>query len=66
MKAAVVDLATNTVVNIIVADAMYDRAPDGCMLIDIENMTCDIGWTFDSIMIDFVPPPATEEGSDGV
>jgi hypothetical protein len=66
MRAAVVDLATKIVVNIIVADALYDRAPDGCMLLDIEHMECDIGWTYDAIMVDFIPPLTIEEGSDGI
>lgn len=47
MRAAVVDLVTFIVINIIVASAETDIAPDGCVLIDVENVPCDIGWVFD-------------------
>lgn len=57
MRAAVVDLATNIVVNIIIADASVDPAPDGCMLIDADNFFCDIGWIYDPVVNDFVAPP---------
>lgn len=67
MRAAVVDLATNVVVNIIVADASSDPPPEDCILIDVENMICNIGWVFDPIMIDFVPPPEPiEEPQNGI
>ena len=55
MAAAVIDLATNTVTNKIVADAATDIAPDGTYLIDIpEGMVCDTGWLWDGS--NFVPP----------
>lgn len=49
MKAAVVDLQTMIVLNIIMADASVDPAPDGCELIDVTNgPECNIGWVYDS------------------
>ena len=63
MIAALVDSATNIVVNIIVADARVDLPPDGYFLIDVENMNCGIGWIYDAAVIDFVDPnPSQQEG----
>ena len=46
--AAVIDNATNTVVNIIVANAETDLPPDGTYLVNIdEGVMCDIGWVWD-------------------
>lgn len=67
MRAAVVDQATNVVINIIVADAARDIAPDGCILIDVERMSCDMGWVYDPAANSFInpnpppPEPAPEE-----
>lgn len=47
MRAAVVDLATYTVINIIVANAAIDAAPNGTMLVDVSAIPCDIGWIYD-------------------
>lgn len=61
MRAAVVDQAANVVINIIVANAKKDAAPDGCTLIDVERVTCDIGWVYDPADQSFTdpnPPPA--------
>jgi hypothetical protein len=65
MRAAVVDSATNIVVNVIVADAAVDVAPDGCFLVDIENFSCGIDWVFDPIVNDFIAPPIDGEDDDG-
>lgn len=56
MRAAVVDLANGTVVNIIVADAAADVAPDGCRLVDVSAMPCDIGWIYDASGSSFSDP----------
>jgi len=47
MIAAVVQLSDLVVINIIMADAHVDPAPDGCELIDITNgPECDLGWVY--------------------
>jgi hypothetical protein len=64
MGCAVVDLATNIVVNIIVADAATDAAPDGCLLVNTES-PCGIGWTYDPVIGDFIDPnPPEQEAED--
>jgi len=64
MRAAVVDQATNVVINIIVADAATDAAPDFCILVDVARMSCDINWVYDPAANAFTnpnpPPPAPE------
>lgn len=62
MRAAVVDLLTNIVINIIVADAGVDPAPEGTMLVDVTDVPCDIGWLYDPNTGTFSDPnaPATE------
>ncbi len=72
MRAAVVDSVTYFVVNVIVADASMDIAPDGCFLVDADNFFCSIGWVFDPVMVDFFdpnppppPPPEVEEDLGG-
>lgn len=42
---AVVRIADGVVVNRIVAEPT-DPAPDGCMLVDVSDVPCDIGWTY--------------------
>jgi len=57
MTAAVVDLQTLIVINLIVADAATDPPPDGCELIDVTNgPPCSIGWTYDPATGLFAPP----------
>jgi hypothetical protein len=59
MIAAVVDLTTLIVINIIVADAFTDRAPDGCELVDITaGPSCAIGWIYDPATGAFSDPAA--------
>lgn len=62
MLAAVVNTASLLVVNIIVADAGVDPAPDGCELTDITNgPACAIGWLYvDGV---FVNPIASVSGA---
>lgn len=57
-RCAVVQNSDNIVVNIIIADASVDLAPDGCKLIDIDNFPmAGVGWIYDPVMNDFTPPP---------
>ena len=57
MKAAVVELSTNIVLNVIVANANVDLAPDGCVLIDITNgPDCSTGWIYDPVTQTFGNP----------
>jgi len=58
MRAAVVDILTNIVINIIVANASVDPAPDGTLLIDVTDITCDIGWVYDPATGTFADPNA--------
>lgn len=62
MRAAVVDLLTNIVINIIVANAAVDAPPDGTLLVDVTDVFCDIGWVYDPATGTFSDPnaPATE------
>lgn len=63
MRCAVIDIATNIVVNMIVADAAVHAAPDGCLLVNTDA-PCDIGWIYDPVLGDFTnpnPPPPDEE-----
>ena len=62
MRAAVVDNQTNIVVNIIVADA--DCAPpNGCFLVNVDDIWCDMGAIYDPVTGVFadITPPAPEE-----
>lgn len=61
-NAAVVDQATNIVVNKIVAEAGVDPAPDGTYLVNIpDGVMCDIGWLWDGTsFINPEPPVGTE------
>jgi len=61
MRAAVIDLLTNIVVNMIVASAETDAAPDGTFLVNVTDTFCDIGWVYDPATGTFSdpnPPPA--------
>lgn len=60
MRTAVVSAETNIVVNVIVADAATDVAPDGCFLIDVDNFVCAVGWVFDPVVNDFYDPRPPE------
>lgn len=62
MRAAVIDLLTNIVINIIVANPAVDPAPEGTLLVDVTNVPCDIGWVYDPNTGTFSDPnaPATE------
>jgi len=58
MRAAVVDLLTNIVINIIVANPAVDPAPEGMLLVDVTNTPCDIGWIYDPATGTFSDPNA--------
>lgn len=60
---AVVVGSSGVVVNIIVADATADPAPDGCFLIDATGQPCGVGWVYDPATGSFTgpnPPPPEE------
>jgi hypothetical protein len=68
MRAAVVDLQTNIVVNTIVVDSMEDLPPDGCFLVNVDDIWCDMDALYDpatGVFTDLNPPapeePAPEE-----
>ena len=59
MIAAVVQLSDLVVINIIMADAHTDPAPEGCELVDITSgPTCAIGWVYDPATGTFSDPSA--------
>ena len=65
MRAAVVDLATNIVVNIAVADPSVDPAPDGFLFVGVDEVPCGMGWIYEPLTGGFTdpnPPPPDEEG----
>lgn len=55
MKAAVIDKNTNIVINVIVADAYTELAPDGYYLVDVTDVFCDIGYNYDPTTQTFSP-----------
>jgi hypothetical protein len=60
VRAAVVEIATNIVVNVIVVESLNDISPDGCFLVDADHAICAIGWAYDPVINDFIdpsPPP---------
>ena len=59
MKLAVVDLETSIVVNIILADEDC-LSPDGCFLVNVDDIWCDMDALYDSATNTFtkVIPPA--------
>ena len=58
MRAAVIDLLTNIVINIIVANADVDAAPSGTILINVVDIPCEIGWVYDPDTGTFSDPNA--------
>ena len=57
MRAAVVEIATNTVLNVIVADANIDAAPEGSFLVNLSDDTgCNPGWAYDPLTQTFYDP----------
>jgi hypothetical protein len=60
MRAAVIDLQTNIVANVIVADAIFDPAPEGFFLVDVTNVFCGIGWIYDPQTGEFTNPVPPE------
>lgn len=54
-NAAVVDLATNIVINKVVVDDLTVLAPDGTYFVIVpDDVMCDMGWLWDGAA--FVPP----------
>jgi hypothetical protein len=55
MRCALVELSTNLVINLIIADPSVDPSPDGFILISLSDEDpVGIGWTWDGT--DFVEP----------
>jgi len=62
VRAAVV--LGGVVTNIIVADAAVDPAPEGCILVDVTDRECDIGWLYDYATDTFTDPnPLPPDGT---
>lgn len=53
MRIAVCRTIDNVAENTIIAD-VSDLPPDGCFLVDIDNLECDLGWIYDGAT--FSPP----------
>ena len=54
-RAAVVRLSDNVVENTVVADD-ESTAPDGCFLVNVQDVFCDIGWIYDPASNTFSAP----------
>jgi len=54
-RAAVVRLSDNVVENVVVADD-ESIAPDGCFLVNVQEIACDIGWIYDQSSNTFSAP----------
>lgn len=54
-RVAVVQSSNNVCTAIIKANAS-DPPYEGTFLVDVDNMTCDIGWVYDPIINNFVNP----------
>jgi hypothetical protein len=61
MRAAVIDLTTSKVVNIVVADAALHAAAEGCVLVNSETANIGDGWDGTRIVpsISALPDSAT-------
>ena len=60
-RAAVVRESDNVVENVVIANDQ-SVAPIGCYLVNVEGVSCDIGWSYDATNNVFVSnqPPAEE------
>lgn len=57
MRAAMIDLNTNIVVGVIMADATIDLAPIGTFLINVpDDLRVVDGWVYNPITQEFVDP----------
>lgn len=57
MRCALVDLNTNIVVNLIIADPEADPAPVGYLIVGLlEGSQVEIGWSYNSATGEFTPP----------
>jgi len=63
LRTAVVSAETNEVLNVVVADASRDVAPDGCFLVDVDHFVCAAGWVYDPVVNDFFDPNPPEPSS---
>lgn len=63
MPAALVNKDTFIVENMIVADPAIDPPVGDYLMIDITNLICNIGWTYDPINNNFINPNPPSDGS---
>jgi hypothetical protein len=57
MRCAVINIETNNVENVIIADAASDPAPPGHLLVNIpEDSLVAIGWYYDPVTEQFTQP----------
>lgn len=55
MRCALIDLSTNLVVNLIIADPAIDPAPNGYLIVGLpDDSLVDMGWTYNNG--EFTPP----------
>ena len=60
MNSALVDIQTNIVINIIVADPAVDPAPEGCILVGLpDDSPVTFGWIYDPATGQFTDPNPT-------
>lgn len=62
MNSALVDIQTNIVINIIVADPAVDPAPEGCTLVGLpDDSPVSFGWIYDPATGQFTDPNPPQE-----
>lgn len=55
MRAAVIDLQTDVVIGVIIADATIDPAPEGSFLVNVDDgVSVGPGWVYDPINQSFI------------
>ena len=64
MNSALVDIQTNIVINIIVADPAVDPAPEGTLMIALPaDSPVSFGWIYDPATGQFTDPNPPSEGA---
>ena len=62
MRCAAINIETNIVDNVIIADASVDPAPPGLLLVNIaEDNQVSIGWSYNPETQQFAAPPEQPE-----
>lgn len=63
-RLAVIRTSDNVIINMIVGDMGVTNPPDDCFLVDADNFPyADMGWVYDPVMVDFVPPAEVTDGN---